>query len=105
MDTTDLEEDRYHVAASASLTAGGTRVLKEGDTFALVNRFGDIHRAGGAEQGLFHRGTRFLSRLELRIAGRRPLFLSSGMLDDNIVLAVDLSNPDLSLAGDDASTA
>jgi glycogen debranching enzyme len=101
MDTMDLEEDRYHVAASATLTAGGTRVLKTGDTFALVNRFGDVHRAGGNEQGLYHRGTRFLSRLELRIAGRRPLFLSSGMLDDNIVLAVDLSNPDLPLAGGD----
>jgi glycogen debranching enzyme len=95
MDTVDLDEDRYHVAATASLTAGGTRVLKDGDTFALVNRFGDVHRAGGNEQGLFCRGTRFLSRLELRVAGRRPLFLSSGMLDDNIVLAVDLSNPDL----------
>lgn len=101
MDTTDPEEDRYHVAASSSLTAGGTRVLKEGDTFALLNRFGDIHRAGGNEQGLFHRGTRFLSRLELRIAGRRPLFLSSGMLDDDIVLAVDLSNPDLPAVDDD----
>jgi glycogen debranching enzyme len=97
MDTTDLEEDRYHVAASASLTAGGTRVLKADDTFALVNRFGDLQRAGGNEQGLYHRGTRFLSRLELRIANRRPLFLSSGMLDDNIVLAVDLSNADLPL--------
>ena len=103
MDTMDSEEDRYHVAASSALTAGGTRVLKEGDTFALLNRFGDIHRAGGNEQGLFHRGTRFLSRLELRIAGRRPLFLSSGMLDDDIVLAVDLSNPDLPALDDDNS--
>jgi glycogen debranching enzyme len=103
MDATDLEEDRYHVAASASLTAGGTRVLKDGDTFALVNRFGDVHRAGGSEQGLYHRGTRFLARLELRIAGRRPLFLSSGMLEDNIVLAVDLSNPDLPLGSEDGS--
>jgi glycogen debranching enzyme len=101
MDTTDLEEDRYHVAASASLTAGGTRVLKADDTFALVNRFGDLQRAGGNEQGLYHRGTRFLSRLELRVANRRPLFLSSGMLDDNIVLAVDLSNPDLPLPDSD----
>lgn len=99
MDTLDPEEDRYHVAASASLTAAGARVLKEGDTFALVNRFGDVHRAGGNEQGLYHRGTRYLSRLELRIAGKRPLFLSSGMLDDNLVLAVALSNPDLTADG------
>src|SRR6478752_3972901 len=95
MDTTDWEEDRYHVAATASLAAGGNRVLKDGDTFALVNRFGDIHPAGGNEQGLYHRGTRFLARLELRVTERRPLFLSSGMLDDNIVLAIDMSNPDL----------
>lgn len=103
MHNMDPEEARYHVAASASSTAGGTRVLKTGDTFALVNRFGDIHRAGGNEQGLFHRGTRFLARLELRIAGRRPLFLSSGMLDDDIVLAVDLSNPDLPAPNGDAA--
>ena len=102
MDLIEPEEDPHHVAASASLTAGGTRVLKEGDTFALVNRFGDIQRAGGNEQGLYHRGTRFLSRLELRIAGRRPLLLSSGMLDDNIVLAVDLSNPELAFAEGEA---
>jgi len=101
MDIADLDEDRYHVAASASLSAGGTRVLKADDTFALVNRFGDIQPTGPfGEQGLYYRGTRFLSRLELRVAGRRPLFLSSGMLDDNIVLAVELSNPDLSF-GDD----
>jgi glycogen debranching enzyme len=101
MDLKDPDEDRYHVAASSSLTAAGTRVLKDGDTFALVNRFGDIQLAGGNEQGLYHRGTRFLSRLELRVAGRRPLFLSSGMLDDNIVLAVDLSNPDLPVDDED----
>jgi len=95
MDTTDWEEDRYHVAATGSLGAGGTRVLKDGDTFALVNRFGDIYHPGGNEQGLYHRGTRFLERLELRVAGRRPLYLSSGMLDEHIVLAVDVSNPDL----------
>ena len=100
MDITNLEEDRYHVAATGSLTAGGARVLKAGDTFALLNRFGDVSPGGHGEQGLYHRGTRFLSRFELRIAGSRPLFLSSSMLADNIVLAVELSNPDLAFVGD-----
>ncbi len=102
MDTLDPDEDRYHVAATASLTAGGARALKAGNTFALLNRFGDLNSAGQGEHGVFHRGTRFLSRLELRVGGRRPLFLSSSMLDDNIVLAVELSNPDLELGPEGA---
>jgi glycogen debranching enzyme len=100
MDITNLEEDRYHVAATSSLTAGGARVLKADDTFALLNRFGDLTPAGEGEHGLYHAGTRYLSRLELRVAGRRPMFLSSGMLADNIVLAVEVSNPDLAFVGD-----
>jgi glycogen debranching enzyme len=100
MDTINLEEDRYHVAATGSLTAGGARVLKAGDTFALLNRFGDISPGSQGEQGLYHCGTRYVSRFELRVAGTRPLFLSSSMLEDNIVLAVELSNPDLAFVGD-----
>jgi glycogen debranching enzyme len=97
MDALDPDENRYHVAATASLTAGGARALKAGNTFALLNRFGDLNSGAQGEHGVFHRGTRFLSRLELRVGGRRPLFLSSSMLEDNIVLAVELSNPDLEL--------
>ncbi len=52
-----------------------------------------------AEQGLYHEGTRFLSRLRLQINGRRPLLLSSTVRQDNDVLAVDLANPDVNVGG------
>ncbi|MGH8718588.1 MAG: amylo-alpha-1,6-glucosidase [Burkholderiales bacterium] len=78
--------------ASSARADERTRVLKHGDTFALFDRYGDIRRGG--EQGLFHEGTRHLSREELRINGARPLLLNSSVREDNSLLAVDLTNPD-----------
>ncbi|MCG8350019.1 MAG: amylo-alpha-1,6-glucosidase [Chloroflexales bacterium] len=70
-------------------------VLKQGEGFALFDHFGDSNRHGQSVQGLYHEDTRFLSRLELRINGTQPLFLSSGVREDNLLLEVDLTNPDL----------
>lgn len=88
------DDDRYHVVASASLTPGGTHTLKHGDLFVLVDRFGDIHPAS-LEQGLYFGGTRFVSRLRLKLARQRPLLLSSSVAEDNLLLQVDMTNPDL----------
>ena len=71
-------------------------MLKQGETFAVFDRYGNIQRVGLGEQGLYHQGTRFLSRLEFRLAGRRPLLLSSTIKEDNATLNVDLTNPDFS---------
>jgi glycogen debranching enzyme len=87
------DEDRYHVSASSSL--GQTHVLKHGDTFMVLDRFGDIHPSERGEQGLYHDGTKFLSRLTLKVQHHRPLLLSSSMQQNNLVLNVDLTNPDL----------
>jgi glycogen debranching enzyme len=70
-------------------------VLKHGDTFAVFDRYGDVVPYGLGEQGLYHDGTRFLSRFELRLDRRRPLLLSSTVKEDNELLTVDLTNPDL----------
>ena len=70
-----------------------TRVLKQGESFAVFDRHGAIVPAGLGELGLFHEGTRFLSRLELFLGERRPLLLSSTVRDDSALL-VDLTNPD-----------
>ena len=51
--------------------------------------------AGLGEQGLYHQGTRFLSRSSCGSNGRRPLLLSSTVRDGNALLTVDLTNPDL----------
>lgn len=75
-------------------------MLKQGDTFAVFDRFGDIQPTGLGEEGVFHEGTRFLSRFRLLINDRRPLLLSSTVREDNLFLAADLTNPDLSINGD-----
>jgi glycogen debranching enzyme len=43
----------------------------------------------------YHEGTRFLSRLELRVNGARPLLLSSTVREDNDQFIADLTNPDI----------
>jgi glycogen debranching enzyme len=77
-----------------------TFVLKHDDTFGLFNDFGDIAAGARHEEGLYHEGTRFLSRLALKLAGGRPLLLSSAVRRDNLLMGVDLTNPDVYLGGD-----
>jgi glycogen debranching enzyme len=91
-------EDQFYIRAQSSLADDRTRVLLHGDTFAIFDRYGDIHPIGFGQQGLFHSDTRYLSRLELRIGNVRPLLLSSTIRDDNILFTVDLTNPDLEFA-------
>ena len=50
--------------------------LKHGDAFAVLDAHGDIGAIPGTAEGLFYRDTRYLSRFELRIEGRPPLFLA-----------------------------
>ena len=88
-------QDSFYILATSTRADDRTRVLKHGETFAVFDRFGDVQPVGLGEQGLYHDGTRFLSRLEVRLGGRRPLLLSSTVKEDNDLLAVDLTNPDL----------
>src|SRR5215475_8029449 len=99
MDEIIQVQDQFYILAASSRIDEHSRVLKQGDTFAVFDRFGNIQRVGMGEQGLYHEGTRFLSRFELRVAGRRPLLLSSTIKDDNARLNVDLTNPDFSENG------
>ena len=87
-------EDQYYILAAAAHDEH-SRVLKDDDTFALFDRSGNIRRLGRADQGIYRDGTRFLSRLDLRVCGLRPLLLSSAVAENNAIFAVDLTNPDL----------
>src|SRR5215471_2497476 len=87
--------EQFYIQVTSSRADDRTRVLKCGETFAVFDRFGDLQPVGLGEQGLYHEGTRFLSRLELRVGGRRPLLLSSTVRKENDLLTVDMSNPDL----------
>jgi glycogen debranching enzyme len=93
-----LHADQFYILATSARIDDRTRVMKHGDTFAVFDRFGDIEPVGTGELGIYDHDTRILSRLSLRLEGRRPLLLSSTIKDDNAVLAVDLMNPDLERA-------
>lgn len=97
--TSDVLEigDQFYIRAQSSLADNRNHVLANGDAFAVFDQHGDIQPYLAVDQGLFYKDTRYLSKLELRICGTRPLLLSSTVRDDNIVLAVDLTNPDLVL--------
>src|SRR6266567_6257393 len=76
-------------------TSRPRRTLKYGDTFIVLDSHGDIGASAGGPDGLFHADTRFLSRLEFLLNGLQPLLLGSNLRDDNALLAVDLTNPDI----------
>lgn len=90
-------EDRYYILASSDRAAECSRVLKEGETFAIFDCHGDIQPIGLGEQGIFHEGTRYLSKMDLRFAGLRPLLLGSTISKQNEQLAIDLMNPDFTV--------
>jgi glycogen debranching enzyme len=71
------------------------RTLKHDDTFIVLDSHGDIGASVGGPDGLFHCDTRFLSHLELLLNGMQPLLLGSNVRDDNTLLSVDLTNPDM----------
>src|SRR5919198_4614340 len=86
--------DQFYILATASKAAERTAVLKHDDTFAVFDYTGDIGALGAGEQGLYHEGTRYLSRFRLRLNGRRPLLLSARVKEDNELFGADLTNPD-----------
>lgn len=83
------------VPGVVSLAASSRRTLKQGDTFAMFDECGDVLALPHSPTGLFHHDTRFLSRLVFALEGHRPLVLSSTVQPDNVMLDVDLTNPDL----------
>jgi glycogen debranching enzyme len=71
------------------------RTLKHNDTFAVVDSHGDIGASAGGSDGIFHADTRYLSRFELLLNGMQMLLLGSNIDDDNSLLTIDLTNPDI----------
>ena len=91
---------RYYIVAPEVSVLERTLVLKQDDCFSLVNEFGDIDARARPEEGLYCEGTRFVSGFSLTLLGARPLLLSSAVRRDNLLLAVDLTNPDVYLDGE-----
>jgi glycogen debranching enzyme len=88
-------KSQFYVATEWPRVEEQIRVLKYGSMFAVFDRYGDIRSSGWGEHGLYCCGTRFLSRLTLRLGEALPLFLSSGVRSDNSLFSADLTNVDL----------
>ena len=85
----------FSIQATESIQQRWPRTLKQGDTFALFDALGDVIDPGMTLGGVFHNDTRYLSGMQLLIDGQRPLLLSSSVENDNVILTVDLTNPDI----------
>jgi glycogen debranching enzyme len=88
-------DQRFTIIADSERPITPLRVLKHGDSFAVFDPRGDIVPSEASEEGLYHDGTRFLSRFELLLYGQQPLLLSSIVTANNALFEADLSNPDL----------
>lgn len=93
--TASHEEEKFHISSETMNYDERTKVLNHSDSFGIFDRWGDIHPYTKKAHGIFHKGTRFISRLELRINEKRPLLLSSSIKEENDILSVDTANPDL----------
>jgi glycogen debranching enzyme len=89
-----VTDQSFYIPAEDPLTRP-RRTLKHDDSFLVLDSHGDIGTTAGGADGLFHCDTRHLSRLELLVNGAAPLLLGFNMRDDNLVLNVDLTNPDI----------
>ncbi|MFT0893023.1 glycogen debranching N-terminal domain-containing protein [Pseudochelatococcus sp. G4_1912] len=88
------QEIPFYIPATGALTRA-RRTLKHDDAFAVLDSHGDIGISTDGVDGLFFEDTRYLSRLELRIFDEQLLLLGSNIRDDNAMLVVDLTNPDI----------
>lgn len=93
-------QDQFYVKATSTYADDQTRVLKNDHTFAVFDRYGDIQSIGPGKQGIYHEGTRFLSKLQLNLDNDiRPLLLNSTIREDNTLFTVELTNPSVDLDG------
>nr|WP_244396008.1 amylo-alpha-1,6-glucosidase [Beijerinckia indica] len=92
--TEDVEETPFYIKGTESPTRP-RRTLKYGDAFAVLDSHGDIGATPGGPDGIFFFDTRYLSHLEMLLNGSPPLLLGSDVRDDNSMLTVDLTNPDI----------
>jgi glycogen debranching enzyme len=91
--------DEYYVLASSLASRRRKHVLAHGDTFAVIDQSGDVPATVEEELGLFYRGTRHLSQLEMLAGGVPPFFLSARVTPDGVRGVANLTNGDLDLDG------
>src|SRR5262245_61935453 len=87
--------DRYYIRTPAAGSDIPRLVVKREDAFFVSDHHGDFPELPDSEFGFYVGGTRFLRRLELNVHGQRPVLLKASVSDEDLQLAVDLTNPDL----------
>jgi glycogen debranching enzyme len=92
--TEALPEASFYIPATESTTRARC-TMKHDDCFLVLDSYGDIGASPGGPDGLFSCDTRYLSHFEMLINGLQPLLLGSNLSDDNCILSIDLTNPDI----------
>lgn len=98
IETTELrpeESNEYKVTSETSYIEERTQVLNHCDTFAILSRTGDIVPSGKKVQGVYYKDTQYINKIRLSINGYNPVLLSSNIKEDNEMLSIDLSNPQM----------
>src|SRR5260370_17488536 len=85
--------NEFYIRSSSARVDVRARVLKQGDTFAVFDRFGDIETCGTGELGLYYQDTRFLSRLTLSLAKEAPLLPRSPLKQHHAALRTAPTHP------------
>jgi glycogen debranching enzyme len=88
-------ENKYYISVNSSYADDRVKVLNHTNTFGIFDRWGDVKLLGEEVQGIYHNGTRYISDIEMRINGVRPLLLSSSVKKENEILSIDLTNPSM----------
>lgn len=91
------EDDKYYISADSTYADDRIQVLNHSDTFGIFDRWGDILPIGKAIRGIYHNDTRYINRMEMKLNGHLPTLLSSTIKEENEMLSVDLTNPEMKL--------
>lgn len=91
------EDDKYYISADSTYADDTIQVLNHCDTFGIFDSWGDIIPIGKQIHGIYHKDTRFISQIQLKLNNYRPTLLSSTIKEGNEMLSVDLTNPEMKL--------
>ena len=97
------QANQYYILSTSPGLGERSLVLKQGDLFAVFDSSGNIDPGLRYDEGLYFKGTRYLSKLSLSLSLfqslAKPHLLSSSVRADNVVLEADLTNPDVYASG------
>ena len=93
-DVVSLEE-HFAIVADSDRAGAPRRVLKHGDTFGVFDLLGDIVSPSRTASTASTTRARASCPASSCCSAQAPLLLSSTISEDNTILAVDLTNPDV----------